>query len=142
MPKARKLAKKIYPDAYLVEFDVHGVAPSGRANLPVANFEATYNFLSPAHSKATKPIGSGEEIPCWVYVEVDKKGVTARIVERDECKGRRRSPPRCSMKEVWDRAYLFGAPKSGAVSHISFLPSGWFFDIDPLGVTESIKDDC
>jgi serine/threonine-protein kinase len=142
VPRARKLAKKIYSDAHLVTFDVPGVAPSGRTNLPLANFEVTYKFLSPSHAKRTKPIGIEEDRPCWVYVEVNKKGTTARIVEWDECKGKARPNPKCSLKEVWDRAYKFGAPKSGAVASIDYLWDGWFFDIDALGVTESIPDDC
>ncbi len=140
--KARALAKSIYPDAYLVTFDVPGVAPSGRTNLHLANFEATYNFLSPSHSKRTLPVGIEEDRACWVYVEVNKKGVTARIVEWDECKGRRRPNPKCSLKQVWDRAKVLGAPSSGAVAEINYLWDGWTFGIDALGIYESIPDDC
>jgi serine/threonine protein kinase len=144
LPKARKLAKQIYSDAILVEFDVEGVGANGKSNLALANFEATYNFLSRSHAKRTMPIGVDEDRPCWVYVEVDKNGVTARIVERDECKGKARPNPRCSMRDVWKRSDSLGTPaaKGKAVAHISYLWDGWFFDIDPLGVTGSIGDDC
>ena len=144
LPKARKLAKQIYSDAILTEFDVEGVASNGKSNLALANFEATYYFLSSSHATRTMPIGVDEERPCWVYVEVDKNGVTARIVERDTCKGKARPNPKCSMQEVWKRSDSVGSTpgKSGAVAHISYLWDGWFFDIDALGVTGSIADGC
>jgi hypothetical protein len=140
LPKARALAKQIYADAYLAEFDVEGVAPGGKTNLQLANLEATYNFLSPANSKRTLPIGIDEDRPCWVYVEVDKAGVTARIVERDECKGPRRPNPKCTLGEVWERAKSRGAPSSGAVADIDYLHDGWFFSINDFSI--SILDDC
>jgi len=144
LPKARKLAKQIYSDSILVEFDVEGVGANGKSNLALANFEATYNFLSRSHAKRTMPIGVDEDRPCWVYVEVDKNGVTARIVERDECKGKARPNPKCSMRDVWKRSDSLGTPaaKSKAVAHVTYLWDGWFFDIDPLGVTGPINDDC
>ena len=144
LPKARKLAKQIYSDAILIEFDVEGVASNGKSNLALANFEATYNFLSPSHSARSMPIGVDEERPCWVYVEVEKRGVTARIVERDTCKGKARPNPKCSMQEVWKRSDSVGTAKGkdSAVAHITYLWDGWFFDIDALGVTGSIADGC
>ena len=142
VPRARALAKKIYPDAYLVEFDVPGVGPSGKTNLHLANFEATYNFLSPSHRARTLPIGVEEDRPCWVYVEVNKKGVTARIVEWDECKGRPLPKPKCTLGQVWERAKTMGAPASGAVADIDYMHDGWFFSIDALDVSASILDDC
>jgi hypothetical protein len=140
--KARALAQAIYPDAKLITFDVPGVATSGRTNLTIGNAEATYNFLSPSHSKRTLAIGLEDERPCWVYVEVNKKGVTARIVDWDECKGKRRPNPKCSLSEVWKRAQARGAPASGAVAEIDYLHDGWFFSIDQLDISMSIADDC
>ncbi len=144
LPKARKLAKRLYADAVLTEFDVEGVAANGLANLTLANFEATYFFRSPSHSKRTLPIGVDDERPCWVYVEVNKSGTTTRIVSRDECKGAARPNPKCSMREVWKRSDSLGVPpqKKSALAHVTYLWDGWFFDIDPLDVTGSIADDC
>ncbi len=142
VPKARALAEQIYPDAKLVTFDVPGVATSGRTNLQIGGAEATYNFLSASHSKRTLPIGLEDERPCWVYVEVNKKGVTARIVDWDECKGKRRPNPKCSLKDVWKRAQSRGAPATGAVAEIDYLHDGWFFSIDQLNISMSIADDC
>lgn len=142
LPRARALAKQIYPDAYLVTFDIEGVAPSGKANLARFRLEATYHFLSPAHSKRSTPVGVEEDLPCWVYVEVDHQGVTARIVEQDSCKGKARPNPRCSLTKVWERAIALGAPATGAVAGIDYLWDGWFVTIDPLNFTESIPDDC
>ncbi len=144
LPKARKLAKQIYSDAILVEFDVEGVGANGKSNLALANFKTTYNFLSRSHSKRTMPIGVDEDIPCWVDVEVGKNGVVAEIVEREECKGKARPNPKCSMRAVWKRSDSLGTSKAkaGALAHISYLWDGWFFDIDALDLTGSINDDC
>jgi serine/threonine protein kinase len=144
LPKARQLAKQIYSDAVLIEFDVEGVGANGKSNLALANFEATYNFLSRSHGKRTMPIGVDEDRACWVYVEVDKKGVTARIDEQDTCKGKARPNPKCSMRDVWRLSDAIGtaADKGNAVAHITYLWDGWFFEIDALGVTGSINDDC
>ncbi|MCP4445383.1 MAG: hypothetical protein GY811_08570 [Myxococcales bacterium] len=144
LPKARKLAKQVYPDVVLTEFDVCGVGANGTSNLTLANFEASYYFLSRSHSARTLPIGIDENRPCWVYVEVDKKGVTARKVERDECKGKARPNPKCTMRQVWKMSDSLGSPdgKKGAVAHISYLRDGWSFDIDRLDLTGSILDEC
>ncbi len=144
LPKARKLAKQIYPDAILTEFDISGVAANGKSDLTLANFDATYNFRSPSHSARTLPIGVDEDRPCWVYVEVNQKGVTARIVTWDECKGKRRPNPKCTLEQVWKKSDAIGNPKAKAkaLAKITYLWDGWFFDIDALGVTGSIPDDC
>lgn len=145
LPKAYALAKEIYPDARLTEFDVEGVASNGKSNLSIANFEAAYRFLSPSHAKRTTPIGAKEDRPCWVDVEVNKGGVTAEIVEGDRCKDNHPPRPKCSLRQVWERSATVGthADKAGAVAHISYLSDGqWFFRIDALGITGSILDDC
>jgi len=144
LPKARALAKRIYPDAILTEFDVYGVAANGRSNLALANFEASYYFLSKKHATRTLPIGAEDERPCWIHVDVDKRGVTAGIVDSDDCRGHARPNPRCSMREIWDRSHALGNPaeKAKAVAHISYLSDSWFFDIAALRVTGSIDDDC
>ncbi len=143
LPKARKLAKQIYSDAILTEFDISGVAANGKSDLTLANFDATYNFRSPSRSARTLPIGVDDDRPCWVYVEVNKKGVTARIVTWDECKGKRRPSPKCTLKQVWKKSDAIGNPsaKAKALAKITYLWDGWFFDIDGL-VTGSVPDDC
>ncbi len=142
VPEARKLAENLYPDAFLVGFDMPAVFPSGTSDLTMGDFEVTYNFLSPKHSIRTKPVGMEDERACWVYVEVDSAGVTARIVESDDCTGVPRPNPKCSVAEVWQRAIRLGAPKHNTVANMDYLWDGWFFDIDQVSFTESIADDC
>lgn len=142
LPKARKLALGIYPDAYLTGFDMPAVFPTGATDLSLGDLEVTYNFLSPKHSARTLPLGMEEDRPCWVYVEVNQQGVTARIVTSSDCKGAARPNPKCTVAQVWQKAIVLGAPSNNTVADMDYLWDGWFFTIDQLGFTESIPDDC
>lgn len=142
LPQARKLAKRIYSDAVLTEFEVPAVFPTGKSNLHLGDIEATYIFRSPSRStKRTLPVGLPEDIACMVYIDVSKKNITAYPVTANVCKDKLRPTPRCSVKQIWAKAIAMGAPTSGHVAKISYLWDDWFFDIDTV-FTESIPDDC
>lgn len=141
---AERHARKVFSDAVLVEFDVPAVHPAGYADLTIGRgLEATYWFRSPSRSKrpADQPRGVDVDIRCMVYVDVSRGTVNVYSTTAEKCNQPKRPRPRCSLKQVWDRAAKLGAPTSGVVAKITYLWDGWYFDIDGE-FSESIKDDC
>jgi len=144
LPRARSLAKTIFSDAELVQFDVGGVRPDGLADLTLGSGqEATYWYRSPSRSKRPKnaPVGVEVEIKCMVYVIASAKGVSAYPRTFEKCNHPFRPKPRCSLKQVWQKALKLKAPKNG-VAQIDYLWDGWFFQIKGTSFTESITDSC
>jgi hypothetical protein len=146
LPTAEAAARAIAPDAELITFDVDGVHPDGHADLTLdEDYDATYDFRSPAASKrpADLPIGVEAEIPCLIHVVVSPAdGVRGYVGDDDECAQPLRPRPRCSLAQVWKKAIAIGAPATGAVMQIDYLWDGWFVQIGSDTFTESLPDDC
>jgi hypothetical protein len=143
LPKAQKLAREIMSDAFLVEFDVEAVHPSGLADLKFGS--ATFEFRSPSRSARPSdvPEGVAVDIECMVYVEVTHKEIEVFPTTREECNRKKRPTPRCSLGEVWDKAKASGARSSGnVVAKIDYLWDGWTLGIGDSEFYESFRDDC
>ena len=144
LPRAQLLARRLFSDAVLVEFDVSGVMANGLANLAMTrDIDANFWFRSPSRSKRPADIPRGVEIDitCMVYVEVNSSIVKIYPATREICNQPRRPRPRCSIGQVWKRAIELHAPADHAAK-ITYLDDGWFFTIGDDTFTESIPDDC
>lgn len=149
-PKALALARSVFPDAQLAEYEIDYVFPSGLADLTKGDHESRYQFRSPSHSvrPADLPKNVNAEIKCYVEVTVHPTEVEVRVRDLDpidtNCKWPGRPLPRCSLAKVWAKAQADGA-KPDTVARIGFLhDGGWFFDneFDGEGLTKSYADDC
>ena len=148
LPKAVALAQKLYPDARLTRFDFVPVRSNGVVDLTMKHAEGSYWFRSPLHSKrpADVPRNVPVDRPCMIYVELDAKQVTARIVTNDECNDNLVRTPKCKFADVWKQALAAGVP-SDYVAKVSWLyDEKWFFDSDlgnsGDGETTSFEDRC
>jgi hypothetical protein len=146
LPKAKALAKRIYPDAEFTEFEFYeNVLPDGTVDLTLKSSSTSYyEFRSASHSvfPSTRN-ATNDDIPCYVMVDITATGVSARIREDDECDHPLRAPPRCTFAEVWQ----LSRTKDTIPATIAYLHDGtWFFDHDHSGrrsgtaTTTSFKD--
>ena len=149
LSRARSIAKSYFPDAVLVRIDADGVLPSGKANLALdGKFSVLYRFMSPSAAKrpADLPRGVEHKPTCIVYVSVEADEMTAYTLEGWSCdKMVQIRMPRCSAKQVWQRAVSRGASADNAVASLTYLVHrgrpAWWFKIDEKDDYE-IDDDC
>ena len=148
LPKAVAMAQKLYPDAKLTRFDFVPVRSNGVVDLTMKDAEGSYWFRSAEHSK--RPSDVPRNVPvdraCMIYVELEPKLITARIVTNDDCDDRLVRMPRCKLADVWQQAIKAGVPND-FVAKISWLyDEKWFFDSDLAnngdGETTSFEDRC
>ncbi|MCA9669290.1 MAG: protein kinase [Myxococcales bacterium] len=145
-PRALALARKVMSDAILIDLSVHGVYPSGLADLTIkSGYEASYSFRSPSRSK--RPAGlpanvKREDIRCLVDVDVSATKVeVVTKTSNEDCAEKPRVMWRCSMREAWQLARKQGAPKANnIVARVSWLWDGWYFDFGASSMT--VHDTC
>jgi serine/threonine-protein kinase len=144
LPRARELARQIYPDAELYELEFPGVYPDGHVDLTLpTDASGSYDFRSPAHSDRTPglPRNAEVELRCRVSVTPGKDEVEAAILTSDDCAQKLRGAPRCTFGAIWARATAEGTPGGNVVAKVGFLRDGtWFFDGEK-GV-QTFPDDC
>ncbi|MBA2539857.1 MAG: hypothetical protein H0V17_09505, partial [Deltaproteobacteria bacterium] len=146
LPKAKALARTIYPDAELTEFEFYeNVLPDGSVDLTLKTSSSSYyEFRSPSHSVFPPTRNAtNDDIPCYVMVDVTATGITARIREDDDCNHTLKAPPRCTFAQVWQ----LSRTKDTIPATVGFLHDGtWWFDHDHAGkrsgkaTTTSFKD--
>ncbi len=146
LPKAKALAKRIYPDVEFTELEFYeNVLPDGTVDLTLKSSSSSYyEFRSASHSVFPKTRNAtNDDIPCYVMVDVTATGITTRVREDDECDHPLRAAPRCTFAEVWK----LSRTKDTIPATIGFLHDGtWFFDHDHAGkrfdtaTTTSFKD--
>ncbi len=130
-----------------MRFDIAYVSPGGLANLGLGDESSSYVFRSPANSARPPGVPKNVEvdIPCHIEVTVGTKLVEVDVRNDDSCKGRLRPFPRCSMRQIWEKAKAAGADLD-TVAKVAFLPDGmWWFDnenSDGEGLAESYPDAC
>ena len=132
LPKAVALAQKLYPDAKLTRFDFVPVRSNGLVDLTMTDAEGSYWFRSELHSK--RPAGVPPNVPveraCMIYVELEARRVTARIVTNDDCDDRLVRMPRCKLADVWQQALGAGVPRDHVAKIAWLFDEKWFFDTD------------
>ena len=146
LPKAKALARTIYPDAELTEFEFYeNVQPDGSVDLTLKSTSTSYyEFRSPSRSVFPKTRNAtNDDIPCYVMIDLTATGVTARVREDDECDHPLRATPRCTFAEVWK----LSRTKETKPATIGYLNDGkWFFDHDhaakhvEAAVTTTVED--
>jgi hypothetical protein len=163
------LAHASQPDAQLVTFSAYYVAPDGTSDLTLGDNGTGYAFRSPSNSQvpANTPIGVTKDLPCMQNMSVSAKWVSPTSSPSDRSADDCREPlvelPHCTLKEVWDRALVLGAPKNAVAwiwfesmrhdewsddrEHVSFdpdkpTPGKWRFSIEHTDFDKSFPDDC
>lgn len=148
--KAKELARRLMSDAQLVEFEVSGVKANGVADLNQRYAEASFWFRSKSRSKPDPALPQGvspDDIYCMVYVDVQGGEAHAYATTRERCNDGFERPPRCSLAQVWTKAYAMGAPRGNWVAKLTYNGGEWFFDIengagDGDDFVATIPDNC
>jgi len=146
---AEKQARAIYDDAVLVRIDAEGVFPDGRARLKmVDDWSVLYRFVSPSRRQRPKDLPKGVPFKpnCKIYVNVTAKGVNTYPLDGWECDEPLIGKPRCSARELWQKARSLGATDEEAAAEIGYWagPGGkgrWNFSIED-DFSNWISDDC
>ncbi len=146
---AQKLARGYFDDVVLVRIDAEGVFPDGRARLKLSDdFSVLYRFVSPSRAKRPRDLPKGVPFKptCKVYVNVTGNGVDVHPLEGWECDEPLVGKPRCSARDVWQKARLQGATTEEAAADVGYWagPGGkgrWHLDIEDE-FSEWITDDC
>ncbi len=145
LPTAHAEAKKHFPDAQIARIHAEGVAPDGLAHLTVSDdFEVLYRFVSPAASKkpADHPAGVKWEPTCMVQIFVAPRGVTVIPMKGFGCE-KPLPLPRCTGRQIWQKAIDGGAPATNAYAELWYGFGGgkWSFDIDDV-FDKAFTDGC
>jgi serine/threonine protein kinase len=130
--RARAMARQLYADAELIEYEIANVYPDGHADLKLAgDSSSSYEFRSPSHSArpAGVPRNAEVDLRCRIIVTVGPDQVEAAIVTDEHCRQILRGPPRCTVAQIWARAIADGTPGGNVIAKVGFLHDGtWFFD--------------
>jgi hypothetical protein len=146
LPKARALARTIYPDAEFTEFEFYeNVRRDGSVDLTLRT-DATsyYEFRSPSKSVFPADRRPVDELPCYVVVDITATGASVHIRQDELCDHQLHQPPRCTLAQVW----MMANDKDDSPTTIGFLHDGkWFFDHDhrnqkPDSSPRSFADSC
>ncbi len=146
---SKKEARAFHKDARLSQIMLHGVMPDGNIHPKLTSHPIPVSFIyfsKERHGHLKKlPKGASAEIPCSVTVSVYRSGYWQRHENARECRKMSRAGyPRCSPKQVWDKAKAIGAP-SDAVANLQFRwrdgARKWEFRI-PSHFIEDFLDDC
>jgi serine/threonine protein kinase len=145
LPTAYAEARKHFPDAKLARIDANGVGPDGLVNFTIdEDWDVLYRFTSPSAAKkpAGHPAGVKWEPRCMVQIFVEKDEVTVIPMKGFGCEAAI-PMPKCSAKEVWQKAIAKGAPASNAYAELWYGYAGgkWNFDIDDV-FDEAFTDGC
>jgi serine/threonine-protein kinase len=146
---AQRRARQAFGDAKLVRIDADGVLPNGKANLSLSpSFSVLYRFKSPSQGKRPKdlPLGMDHKPTCIFYVSVGAKETDNYPLEGWDCsKMAVAGRPRCTSKQIWQKAIADGAPKSNAVAELGYRKSSgsnkWYFSIKQV-FSKTYDDDC
>jgi hypothetical protein len=132
---ALKAARNFMPDAALVYFYVDKVRPTGLTDLTLGG-TAFYSFRSKAHS-------DDPPARCMVHVVVTPTTVQASEGADDDCDRPLLGAPKCSIKDIWQRAIADGAPDKG-IARLSYIwlqgAKTWTYDSKDFD--KNYPDDC
>ncbi len=167
MTKAFAKARGWASDAELVAIEGKFVRPDGVADLEQPGARWDYVFRSNARATAAAQPAPASTIPgapappratthgCFQYSLTRGSGRQSNLVSpsawpvwcqdrRDEAKTGSADPPRCSIRQVWQRAKQLGAPDPGyAEIRASFAGEAWRWDFQIAGhIAVEIPDDC
>jgi hypothetical protein len=98
---ARNLARKLEPDAELIEISIRRVLADGSLDWDHTETGVTYHFRSAARGEPPKPPRKWQ---CEVSVEVSHNTVHIERVWNTTCDAAFISPPRCTIPQVIAKA--------------------------------------
>jgi len=147
LPKARALARKLMPDAELIELEFYPVRSDGGVDLTARNADGDFRFRSRAASVPPPGTAPNEDvdIPCLVFVEPGPREVIATIHDSMKlCKERLIRAPHCSMASVWKQELALGVPASFVAKVGWLFDETWFFDVNDASpkAETTIQDRC
>ncbi|HEX7699610.1 MAG TPA: hypothetical protein VF403_02780, partial [Kofleriaceae bacterium] len=119
------------------------VRSDGLLDLSAQPGSPSWLFWSPAVA-ATRPanLAANQEFrgACAVIVEISTAHVQA-IHTQTICDRKPVPAPRCSLRQIWERASKKGARRS-YVAQIQFIDGRWYFAIDADQLSLQFPDDC
>jgi len=142
--KARKMAREYFPDARLTYAYIQNVKPNGRSDLTLGQAMVTFMFRSKKAS-VRGDLPRGVIMQCKVVVSVlPSNGITVAPTGDHNCADVILGMPKCSPKQLWDKAIAAGAP-TNAVAALMFNrhqgENRWIFTI-ASDFTQIFPDDC
>jgi hypothetical protein len=124
----------VYPDGHAdITFEEHG--------------SLDFRFISPKHSMRDPklPIGAKQELKCMFRIMLDKEGAWSAPLSGFECNEALIGPPKCTTKQVWQKALAKGAPEN-AIAELGYRSwqnkRKWYFSIEGTKFSEVFEDDC
>jgi hypothetical protein len=151
LPWATEIARAWSPDAVFWDLELHGLRTDGTADLTARDdFEATYQFASPARRAAAIQLGAVSEkgVPTDLNVEVKASKVRAESLSPQvsylvETAKRPPLAPECPLARAVAAALAAGALpqpfRTAEASYKDALGWVWVFDMDhdrPVRVTD------
>jgi hypothetical protein len=146
---ATRLARaRLGDDAEMTMMYLPNVRPDGISDFAATSYTvAQYHFRSPKKSqRGDAPIGA--ELPCLVQVfYTTYAGVQVQPRADARCDAPIIGPPRCTPRQIWERALAGGAPNNAIATMVwnsaSEKKKQWIFMIGTDGSTAKFyQDDC
>jgi predicted Ser/Thr protein kinase len=142
-----RLARDKISDAELIVGEFYAVASDGTLDLGAQPQTPTWLFWSPSVA-SRRPKTLAANVPfndvCIVALIVSASSIET-IREKALCDYKRVARPRCSLRQLWDRAKKKGA-KSSYMAHITWTESRWFFRFDNVPDNDQLSlifdDNC
>ena len=139
---ATRYARAILPDAEPIQGHFPAVKSDGSLDLSAQPENPDWLFWSPATSSRPPNLASNQEFrgACAVYVDISTAHVQA-IHTQTICDRTSTPAPRCTLRQLWDRAAKKGADRT-LVADIQFVEGRWYFRIDAKNLSLQFHDDC
>ena len=137
-----RYARAILPDAEPIFGEFYAVKADGLLDLAAQPGNPHWMFWSPAASVRPKNLAPNQEFrgKCAVYVDISTAHVQA-IHTATICDRKSIAAPRCTLRQLWDRAAKQGADRK-YVADIQFVDGRWFFRLDANQLSLELRDDC
>jgi hypothetical protein len=152
MSWATAQAKKLFPDATLVRFDVMGALADGTTRLAdVDNGMLAFRFVVPSRAKPdpNRPPGAKADVLRCEFQIVVTTANTLLVPADSDCRARPLGTPKCSVAKIWKRAIDKKAPANGLATLSYFDDAGttiWIFSLRDeakgINIGERFLDDC
>ncbi|CAN5888969.1 hypothetical protein BH11MYX2_BH11MYX2_16420 [soil metagenome] len=128
--EAERQAKELMPDAQLTLVDANGIRSDGTVDLTLKQGTVAFMYWTPTMKKRPPTLAANQDYraECVIMIDITATQVQA-IRTSNLCDKQTPVMPRCSFKQLWDRARAKGAdPKYAA--HIQLLFGAWDVRID------------
>jgi serine/threonine protein kinase len=151
-------ARKLHPDAELTWIGIDSVYPDGHADLTLKAFagdhgtiDVRFTTLAGAKRDPKVPRGVPQELKCNFRISIEPDGADITPMPADGCKQAAIPKPRCTLKQVWQKALARKSDLRDAVAQIYYTTNivthkiVWMFNIQDAGenlFSDQFPDDC